>query len=69
MDLVAQRSAALQKMRFFDTAVSDIDLAVTSGYPESKVFKLHERKAECLEAMARPDEAAESYRVVRRCSM
>ena len=55
-------------MRFFDTAVSDIDLAVTSGYPESKVFKLHERKAECLEAMARPDEAAESYRVVRRWS-
>ena len=55
-------------MRFFDTAVADIDLAVTSGYPESKVFKLHERKAECLEGMQRPDAAAESYRVVRRIS-
>ena len=51
-------------MRFFDTALADIDLAVASGYPESKVFKLHERKAECLEAMGRPDEAAEAYRLV-----
>ena len=51
-------------MRFFDTAVADIDLAVASGYPESKAFKLHERKAECLEAMGRADEAAESYRLV-----
>ena len=52
-------------MRFFDTALSDIDLALSSGYPESKVFKLHERRAECLEATGRPDEAAEAYRLVR----
>ena len=52
-------------MRFFDTALSDIDLALSSGYPESKVFKLYERRAECLEATGRPDEAVEAYRLVR----
>ena len=52
----------MQKLRSYKTAINDIDLSINSGYPEHKAFKLVERKAECLEQMGRPEEAAAAYR-------
>ncbi len=58
---LANRSAALQKLRAHDLAAADIDLAMKSGYPKIKVFKLLQRKAECLEAMENYGSAASAY--------
>ena len=44
----ANRSACYQKMRGYDLAVRDIELALSSGYPEDKAFKLYERKGKAL---------------------
>ena len=37
----------------FQLAINDIDLALTAGYPLDKVFKLYERKGECLQQLAK----------------
>jgi tetratricopeptide (TPR) repeat protein len=58
---LANRSACLQRLCSFKLAISDIDLALESGYPEGKAFKLLERRAECLEQIGHYDEAIESY--------
>ena len=44
---LANRSACYQKMGAPRLALRDIDMALASGYPEDKVFKLYERKGEC----------------------
>ncbi len=59
---LANRSACMQKLRSYKTAVGDIDLAIASGYPEQKAFKLAERKAECMEQLGRMEAAAEAYK-------
>ncbi len=57
----ANRSACYQKMGRFQVALRDIELALSSGYPEDKAFKLLERKAECLLATKAFDKARESF--------
>ena len=42
----ANRSACYQKLGCYQMALRDIELALTSGYPEDKAFKLEERKGE-----------------------
>ena len=37
----------------FKLAVDDIDLALASDYPVDKVFKLYERKGECLHQLSK----------------
>eukprot|EP00095_Tigriopus_kingsejongensis_P011484 maker-scaffold626_size122949-snap-gene-0.33 protein:Tk11484 transcript:maker-scaffold626_size122949-snap-gene-0.33-mRNA-1 annotation:"set and mynd domain-containing protein 4-like" len=48
---LANRSAAFQQLSAFDMAIQDIDMALKSGYPVQKSFKLYERKGECLESL------------------
>ncbi len=60
----------------FQLAINDIDLAISTGYPLDKVFKLYERKGECLQQMAKSvsktaeekkgfvEKAIEAYRCV-----
>ena len=48
-----QAESKLVESNLFQLAINDIDLALTSGYPIDKVFKLYERKGECLQQMAK----------------
>ena len=42
-------------------ALRDIDLALASGYPVDKAFKLLERKAECHSSLGQKAKALESF--------
>lgn len=53
----ANRSAVLYEMNQYKDALADVDRALTFGYPTSKRHRLHERKAKCLQAMGKKEEA------------
>jgi len=45
---LANRSAALQRLNKQNKSVEDIDAAVDAGYPKDKLYKIIERKGQCL---------------------
>ena len=65
---LANRSACLQKLQMHDLALTDIDQAIKAGYPESKVFKLYERQAECLSALGLYSKAMTGYQMAHKLS-
>lgn len=58
---LANRSACLQKLGFYEVAIRDIGLALRHGYPKNKTFKLLERRGECFEALGQFPEASEAF--------
>ena len=54
---LANRSAALQRLKHFNKGVEDVDRAVAAGYPQDKLFKLLERKGQMLVELRRYSEA------------
>ncbi|XP_074045295.1 SET and MYND domain-containing protein 4 [Macrotis lagotis] len=59
---LANRSAAFFHLAQYETCLEDIDRAQMHGYPESLQAKLMLRKAECLVALGRFQEAALAIR-------
>lgn len=53
----ANRAACLQRLGCPEFALSDIELAVESGYQEQNMFKLLERRGQCLTMLKRYKEA------------
>ncbi|CAL4120092.1 unnamed protein product, partial [Meganyctiphanes norvegica] len=53
----ANRSAVLFELEQYDKCLSDIDLAIKYGYDKAEKHKLSERKAKCLLALKRHQEA------------
>ncbi|KAK8405295.1 hypothetical protein O3P69_001699 [Scylla paramamosain] len=53
----ANRSAVLYEMGQYKLALADAERALASGYPSSKRHRLHERRAKCLQAMGKMEEA------------
>ena len=56
----ANRSAAAFHMSDYKACLADIVLALTYGYPESKTYKLLDRRAKCYSALQQSDAAMES---------
>ncbi|KAG0719677.1 SET and MYND domain-containing protein 4 [Chionoecetes opilio] len=54
---LANRSAVLYEMGQYKEALADAERALTLGYPPSKRHRLQERKAKCLQAMGKMEEA------------
>ena len=54
---LANRSAALQRLKQFSKGVEDIDRSLKNGYPLDKQFKLLERKGQMLSELQRFHEA------------
>ena len=44
-------------------ALRDVDLALSSGYPEDKAFKLYERAGECQSASGSKSQALDSFQM------
>lgn len=65
---LANRSACLQKLGLHDLALTDIEQAIRAGYPESKVFKLYERQAECFSALGLYSKAMTAYQRAHKLS-
>lgn len=55
----ANRSAVLYEMEQYEASVVDTERAVFFGYPAAKRHRLQERRAKCLQALGRPQEARE----------
>lgn len=53
----ANRSAVLFEMNQYKSALADAERALIFGYPPSKKYRLQERKAKCLQAMGKMEEA------------
>lgn len=53
----ANRSAVLYEMTRYKEALADAERALSLGYPPSKRHRLHERRAKCLQAMGKMEEA------------
>lgn len=49
--IYANRSTCLLKMQRYNECLKDIELAIGAGYPEQKMKKLHDRKAECMKGI------------------
>jgi len=45
---LANRSACLQKLGEFERCIEDVKMAEDAGYPTDKLYKLKERRAQCL---------------------
>ncbi|KAL0276412.1 UNVERIFIED_CONTAM: hypothetical protein PYX00_003995 [Menopon gallinae] len=58
----ANRSACLYRMNKFESAITDIENALALNYPKDLRYKVHERKAKCLLAEQRHDEAITEFR-------
>ena len=58
---LANRSAALQKLKMFSKGVADVDRALEAGYPQDKQFKLFERKGLMLVELRHYDEASDCF--------
>lgn len=59
---MANRSATLYHLEHYEHALEDIEEALRLGYPKDLFYKLEERRARCLLALKRPDEAMEAFR-------
>ncbi|MPC84274.1 SET and MYND domain-containing protein 4 [Portunus trituberculatus] len=53
----ANRSAVLYEMAQYKYALADAERALAFGYPSSKRHRLYERRAKCLQAMGKMEEA------------
>ncbi|ESO01267.1 hypothetical protein HELRODRAFT_122600, partial [Helobdella robusta] len=49
---IANRSAALFHLKRYNESLIDIDLSLSKGYPQHLLFKLYERKGDCLKILA-----------------
>ena len=58
---LANRSAALQRLKQFTRGVEDVDRSLKNGYPLDKQFKLLERKGQMLSELQRFDEARNCF--------
>lgn len=58
----ANRSACLYHMNYYEAAIADIDNALALDYPKDLQYKVHERKAKCLLAEQRHEEAINEFR-------
>ena len=56
----ANRSAGVFRMSDYKACLADIELALKYGYPESKAYKLFDRRTKCYSALQLPDAAVES---------
>lgn len=63
---LANRSAALQRLNQQERGILDIDLAVQAGYPEDKMYKLLERKAQLLQDQSQYSEARENFKMAKK---
>ncbi|KAF7997983.1 hypothetical protein HCN44_009381 [Aphidius gifuensis] len=59
---LANRSAALYNLEFFDLALSDANEAIKFNYPKELFYKLEERKARCYLGLKNNKKAIESFR-------
>ncbi|CAL4236288.1 unnamed protein product, partial [Meganyctiphanes norvegica] len=53
----ANRAAVLYELKQFKKSITDIDFALKYGYPQKMQYKLAERKAKCLIALKKHQEA------------
>ena len=58
---LANRSAALQKLKIYSKGVADVDRALEAGYPQDKLFKLFERKGLMLVELRKYDQARDCF--------
>ena len=58
---LANRSAALQRLKYHAKGVEDIDAALESGYPLEKQFKIFERRGQLCRELKQFDKARDSY--------
>ena len=58
---LANRSAALQKLKLYSKGVADVDRALEAGYPQDKLFKLFERKGLMLVELRQYDKARDCF--------
>ena len=58
---LANRSAALQRLKYHAKGVEDIDAALDSGYPIEKQFKIFERRGQLLRELKQFDKARDCY--------
>ena len=54
---LANRSACLQRLRQQGRSLEDIDAAVAAGYPADRLYKVVERRGQCLAEVGRCREA------------
>jgi len=54
---LANRSACLQRLGKCDLSLEDIDTAMSAGYPKDKLYKVVERKAQCLAEQGKVEKA------------
>ena len=63
---VANRSACFYHLGDIQSCLKDIGLALSSGYPEQLVYKLHERKAKCFILLQQFDQAKAALNVAKK---
>ena len=58
---LANRSAALQRLKLHNAGVKDIEAALQAGYPADKQFKLYERRGQLLQELKQFSQARDCY--------
>ena len=58
---LANRSAVLVRLKRFEDCLDDIEAAQIFHYPDNMLYKLWDRKAKCLTALGRTEEAVSCY--------
>ena len=61
MFLYILRAACLQRLGHPEYALRDLDLAADNGYEAANMFKLLERRAQCLLSLKRLEEAKDAF--------
>ena len=61
MFLYNLRAACLQRLGHPEYALRDLDLAADNGYEVANMFKLLERRAQCLLSLKRLEEAKDTF--------
>ena len=57
----ANRAACLQRLGHPEYALTDLELAADNGYETANMFKLLERRAQCLLSLKRFEEARDAF--------
>ncbi|XP_078044040.1 protein-lysine N-methyltransferase SMYD4 [Augochlora pura] len=60
--ILANRSATLYHLEYYDYALIDVHEAITVGYPKDMFYKIEERRARCLLGLKRHAEAVTAFR-------
>lgn len=60
--ILANRSAALFHMERFESALNDIEQSIKFGYPKDLMYKIKERRARCLLAQKKNNEALAAFK-------